>query len=453
MMAETVAWEKTEHFSAEFVEQTHALFQAFFGSLTSTQFQSLKAGAPDDFTKLLVGEIMLCIVAYGTDFAFNYLNSVHMHEGKKYVPSCKDTLFQIISQYLGNIELYHSSVWSRLTNMIDDEIQQNVSIEMHLGFHNKDATGIKYSTPIRTLALMVNCLLEILRNVSFNTSTPSPPQTHERETEDRSENSIFDDALYETDTSLPYSTDIEFSDEDSECVVFEIKGKQKGAKKLAQAMTTSLQRGTTDREIRDTTDRVPNDTTDEDWRLTSDRNLSDVKGLEGDLKLSKTDEGHPLPDTSGKSPETRVSITDNVIPLLEVEKNKILVKLLIELVLLHIFCETKMIPENKNELINHLFECIWAEVEGTDIHITYETILCLCKKIYKDLLKDKGEHSLMSSLTLQCPLTQDYLVSVFKLHLIEQPKKPHAIIRFFSSLGRALSYPFRCRNRVSPFKS
>lgn len=120
------------------VEQTHAIFQALFETLTSPQFQSLKAGSPDDVTKLLVGEIILGII--GTDSAFGYLDSVHMYKGEEYIPSFEATLFEIISQYMGNTELHHSSVWNCLSNMIDEEILKNVSTAMYIGFHNEGAT-------------------------------------------------------------------------------------------------------------------------------------------------------------------------------------------------------------------------------------------------------------------------------------------------------------------------
>lgn len=172
------------------VEQTHTIFQALFETLTSPQFQSLKAGSPDS--------------------AFGYLDSVHMYKGEEYIPSFEATLFEIISQYMGNTELHHSSVWNCLSNMIDEEILKNVSTAMYIGFHNEGATRTRCSTSISRLARMVQCLLQILSEVPFNKPPPSPPQIHEGETEDIRENSIFDDGEFETDIDLQNSTDIDF---------------------------------------------------------------------------------------------------------------------------------------------------------------------------------------------------------------------------------------------------
>ena len=47
-------------------------------------------------------------------------------------------------------------------------------------------------------------------------------------------------------------------------------------------------------------------------------------------------------------------------------QDKLSVQPLIEMVVWETFLKVCVLPENKDDIIQHLFQTIWAEVEGTD---------------------------------------------------------------------------------------
>lgn len=134
---------------------------------------------------------------------------------------------------------------------------------------------------------------------------------------------------------------------------------------------------------------------------------------------------------------------------LQTETNRKLVKVLIEKVLWQVYCDVQMVPERGCDISDHLFESVWPEVEDVDLHVTPETFKSLAKKIYKDLCKKWDDaHHVLCLLKLQDPDIDKYIVHLLKVHMTSPPKRPNAFCRFFSSLGKALSKPFRRRNKV-----
>ena len=93
-------------------------------------------------------------------------------------------------------------------------------------------------------------------------------------------------------------------------------------------------------------------------------------------------------------------------------------------------------------IIQRLFERIWAEVEGAELRITPDKFEDLDKAVIKPLAKMWGcATHLLISINLQEPQAEKVITNYLYHHLTA--KKRSAISRFFSSLGKALSKPFR----------
>lgn len=108
-----------------------------------------------------------------------------------------------------------------------------------------------------------------------------------------------------------------------------------------------------------------------------------------------------------------------------------------------------MVRKRGRHIIDHLFQTVWPEVRDVDLHITPETFKSISKNIYKNLCEKWGDaHRVLCLLCLQDPDLDEYIVQLFKSHMIIPPKRPNAFGRFLSSLVKALSKPFRWRNKV-----
>ncbi|KAL7395072.1 hypothetical protein ABVT39_009634 [Epinephelus coioides] len=132
---------------------------------------------------------------------------------------------------------------------------------------------------------------------------------------------------------------------------------------------------------------------------------------------------------------------------LNTEKNKICVQILVEKLVTRVYNKAKVNIHLKDPhiIINCLFEKIWAEVQGGDYDITPETFKSLDKTIFKDLCRFWGCAELVLVSLCQEQPEMDYAVCTFARHL-KTPQRNN-ICRFFSSLGRVISKPFR---RASP---
>ena len=132
---------------------------------------------------------------------------------------------------------------------------------------------------------------------------------------------------------------------------------------------------------------------------------------------------------------------------LQAVQHKMSVKLLVEMVVWETFLKVHVLPENKDYIIQRLFNIIWAKVEGSDLNI--RSVKKLKTAIFKDLIEMSGsEEALLLSLKLENPQLDNCIASIFKDHLTTPPKQPCAICRFFSSVGKVLAKPFRRRASV-----
>ena len=100
-------------------------------------------------------------------------------------------------------------------------------------------------------------------------------------------------------------------------------------------------------------------------------------------------------------------------------------------------------------IATRLFERTWLEVQGVDFDPTLEPFKKLDKAIFKELCKNlSGVDHVLWSMRSGEPALGNYVASLVKDHLLPPPKKPSAISRFFSSLGKAISNICMCTSRV-----
>lgn len=123
----------------------------------------------------------------------------------------------------------------------------------------------------------------------------------------------------------------------------------------------------------------------------------------------------------------------NQDPELRMKQNKTLVRVLIDKVLWLVYCDAKLVPENRCDITNHMFENVWDGVKEAKLYITPDNLKNLSKNIYKDLCKMWGnEHHVLCFLNLKDPTTDASFVSIFRSHLTTSPRQPSAIRGFFS---------------------
>lgn len=115
------------------------------------------------------------------------------------------------------------------------------------------------------------------------------------------------------------------------------------------------------------------------------------------------------------------------------EKNRCCVKFFVEKIVHQVFLDVRMMPENKHDIINYLFENIWAEVQGADLYITQDTFKGLGRKIDRVLYRRWGTPELaLFAVTSRDPLIEQCIITIIKEQLMKPPKRPSSFRRFFS---------------------
>ncbi|KAL3047764.1 hypothetical protein OYC64_021857 [Pagothenia borchgrevinki] len=130
----------------------------------------------------------------------------------------------------------------------------------------------------------------------------------------------------------------------------------------------------------------------------------------------------------------------------DVQRIKMSVKVLVMKLVSRIYNKSK---ENSSlgdpkAVAENLFERVWAKVEGEDFKITPDTFKNIDKVIYKELCKQWDEAARVLVIVNKGEqLADDVVASIFKYHLMNQPKKRGVVCRFFHGVGRAIMKPFR----------
>ena len=155
----------------------------------------------------------------------------------------------------------------------------------------------------------------------------------------------------------------------------------------------------------------------------------------------------PTPAPGSKRNETRSGSSQEVAGGQEDimgDIHKMAVRFLVERLVSGLYNKAKLswTTTQPEVIIERLYQRIWAEVEGADLRITSETFEDLDKAVLKPLVKAWGcATNVLISINLEQPGAEKIITNYLCRHLTA--RKRSAISRFFSSLGKALSKPFR----------
>lgn len=118
---------------------------------------------------------------------------------------------------------------------------------------------------------------------------------------------------------------------------------------------------------------------------------------------------------------------------IRLEKNRCCVRFFIEKIVTHVLLDVKMMPDNKHDIINYLFEKVCAKVQGENFYVSRNIFKGLDKRINQLLYKRLGTPEMvLFSINSKDPVVEECIVTIIKERLMKQPKKPSSLQRFFS---------------------
>lgn len=118
---------------------------------------------------------------------------------------------------------------------------------------------------------------------------------------------------------------------------------------------------------------------------------------------------------------------------IRLEKNRCCVRFFIEKIVTHVLLDVKMMPDNKHDIINYLFEKVCAKVQGENFFVSRNVFKGLDKRINQLLYKRLGTPEMvLFSINSRDPVVEECVVTIIKERLMKQPKKPSSLQRFFS---------------------
>nr|XP_033933759.1 uncharacterized protein LOC117441847 [Pseudochaenichthys georgianus] len=143
--------------------------------------------------------------------------------------------------------------------------------------------------------------------------------------------------------------------------------------------------------------------------------------------------------------EVRPIITEEA-PVSVSLKAKMNVKVLVQKLITRLFKNAKVNHDVGNSvgIVESLLEKVWAKVEGESFTVTPDTFQTLDKAVYKDLVRIWGSaESVLVMFNMAGSSDENCVASIIKARLMRQPKKRRAVCKFFHSVGKAISKPFR----------
>lgn len=118
---------------------------------------------------------------------------------------------------------------------------------------------------------------------------------------------------------------------------------------------------------------------------------------------------------------------------IRLEKNRCCVRFFIEKIVTHVLLDVKMMPDNKHDIINYLFEKVCAKVQGENFFVSRNVFKGLDKRINQLLYKRLGTPEMvLFSINSRDPVVEECIVTIIKERLMKPPKKPSSLQRFFS---------------------
>lgn len=123
--------------------------------------------------------------------------------------------------------------------------------------------------------------------------------------------------------------------------------------------------------------------------------------------------------------------------------SKVYIRLLVAKVVFHIYSEAKLMPRNRDKVIDVLFERIWPQVKGEKIYVTNSTFQWLDRAIHNGLCRRNTVLEMLHFMDTLDPVVVDFLISLIRERLMTPPRKQHPVKRMFSTVGKWLRRPFR----------
>lgn len=118
---------------------------------------------------------------------------------------------------------------------------------------------------------------------------------------------------------------------------------------------------------------------------------------------------------------------------IRLEKNRCCVRFFIEKIVTHVLLDVKMMPDNKHDIINYLFEKVCPKVQGENFYVSRNVFKGLDKRINQLLYKRLGTPEMvLFSINSKDPVVEECIVTIIKERLMKPPKKPSSLQRFFS---------------------
>lgn len=118
---------------------------------------------------------------------------------------------------------------------------------------------------------------------------------------------------------------------------------------------------------------------------------------------------------------------------IRLEKNRCCVRFFIEKIVTHVLLDVKMMPDNKHDIINYLFEKVCAKVQGENFFVSRNVFKGLDKRINQLLYKRLGTPEMvLFSINSRDPVVEECIITIIKERLMKPPKKPSSLQRFFS---------------------
>lgn len=118
---------------------------------------------------------------------------------------------------------------------------------------------------------------------------------------------------------------------------------------------------------------------------------------------------------------------------IRLEKNRCCIRFFIEKIVAQVLLDVKMMPDNKHDIINYLFERVCAKVQGENFYVSRNIFKGLDKRIKQLLYKRLGTPEMvLFSINSRDPVVEECVITIIRERLIKSPKKPSSLRRFFS---------------------
>ncbi|CAK6951794.1 uncharacterized protein LOC121898093 [Scomber scombrus] len=187
--------------------------------------------------------------------------------------------------------------------------------------------------------------------------------------------------------------------------------------------------------------------------------IQDLEEIDDSCRsLVKTEETPQDQFTSAKEDErfTSATVLASICEVAgdagQAERNKILVKILLENIIFRVVNKAKVnwTLKHSEVIIEHLFKSIWADIEEAKFTVTPASLKELDKAVFKDLVKKWGcAETVLVLMTLEEPVTVKLMASCISARLMAPVKeRKSAISRVFSSVKKCLPKPFKRSCRV-----